>query len=279
LLEISDGPVFDFQLANVGSTASHTFTVSNTGDIEATSIVPVALPAPYAFVGGAFPGTGGDCTQTLAAGDACSIEVEFAPTAMGSASASVELDYASSQGTGTASVDVVGAGGGTTDNLLVNPGGESGGNPPNGWTDIGNTGWIVYGGIRRTGSVSLAGPGVGGQAGTYRLQQIIDLTPYTALIDDQAGLAIALEGYARSWGNNDDIHRFLLRTRDAQGAEVESVSSPNGSGTNWTLRQLDLTTQPGVRDVEVQIICVFNAGSACDAYFDDLTLRLTYPAP
>ena len=43
--------------------------MSNSGAVPATSIADgLGLAAPYDYVGGAYPGTGGDCTATLNAG-------------------------------------------------------------------------------------------------------------------------------------------------------------------------------------------------------------------
>jgi len=41
------------------------------------------LGSPYTFTGGTYPGTGGDCGATLAAGATCSVDVSFEPAATG----------------------------------------------------------------------------------------------------------------------------------------------------------------------------------------------------
>jgi hypothetical protein len=251
--------------------------VSNTGDAGATSIVAPELPSPYAFAGGAFPGTGGDCGDSLAARETCTMVVEFAPQLFGTATQELSLDYDSPEGPAFVAVDLTGIGAGTSENLIVNPGGELGGAPPVGWTEAVGDDWTVYDDFSRSGDYCIVGGLVQGQPGTYRLEQTFSLSSHVDVIDHQAGLAIAYAGYARTWSQNDDIYRFSLRTLDGSGNVVDSIETPDGTGSSWSLRELDLVTKPGVREVEIQVICIFNAGSACDAFFDDLSLTLSYP--
>ena len=58
------------------------------------------LGGPFAWKGGAFPGTGGTCnTGTLAAGGNCTLVVTFAPTAVTTYSSSVGVQYTDSTAT------------------------------------------------------------------------------------------------------------------------------------------------------------------------------------
>ncbi len=92
-LTVSDGPTYNYGVVTVGATAEKTFTVSNGGGFEATVLAPVALVAPYTFKGGTFPGTGGDCATSVAAGGSCTVVVSFTPSANGSVSETLRLDY------------------------------------------------------------------------------------------------------------------------------------------------------------------------------------------
>jgi hypothetical protein len=72
---------YDFGPVTTGSVAQQTFTIFNTGAIGASGLGSSgALGAPFAFKGGGFPGTGGSCTATLAAGFSCTVVVTFSPT-------------------------------------------------------------------------------------------------------------------------------------------------------------------------------------------------------
>jgi hypothetical protein len=93
VLGISDGPTYDFQTHATGSTTTHTFTVSNTGGVAAASLAPGALGAPFAFAGAAYPGTGGTCGASLAAGASCTIAVSFSPTTGATSPATLSLGY------------------------------------------------------------------------------------------------------------------------------------------------------------------------------------------
>src|SRR5690606_32426216 len=51
------------------------------------------LAAPFDFLGGGYPGTGGDCGGTLASGATCNIVVEFAPTGLGPFNDTINIAY------------------------------------------------------------------------------------------------------------------------------------------------------------------------------------------
>src|SRR5262249_45552644 len=58
-----------------------------------TALAPSALAAPYGYAGGAYPGIGGTCGATLAAGASCAIVVRFAPTMANTFGATLSLGY------------------------------------------------------------------------------------------------------------------------------------------------------------------------------------------
>ena len=93
LLTIGDGPTYDYGPVVQTGSRDHTFTVSNSGSLAASAIAGVTLNAPYAFKGGAFPGTGGTCGATLNASLNCTVVVTFNPTSLGSATATVGINY------------------------------------------------------------------------------------------------------------------------------------------------------------------------------------------
>ena len=92
-LSISDGPTYSYSTVPVGGTSEKTFTITNSGGFIATDIVGSGLAAPFIFKGGNFPGTGGSCTGSLAAGGTCTMVVNFAPTVTGTQSDSIEIAY------------------------------------------------------------------------------------------------------------------------------------------------------------------------------------------
>ena len=110
-LVISDAPTFNFGVIAVGATATKTFTVTNSGAYQAASIADAGnLADPINYQGGSYPGTGGTCAATLAAGATCTLVVDFAPIAVGVSNASIDLDYDDGQAAQTASVAVTGTG-------------------------------------------------------------------------------------------------------------------------------------------------------------------------
>ena len=86
-------PSFDFGTRPDGSSTDEVFTITNTGGFLASAIVPGSLGSGFSYKAGAFPGTGGTCSTTLAASATCTIVVTFAPTVPGSVSATLSLGY------------------------------------------------------------------------------------------------------------------------------------------------------------------------------------------
>ncbi|HLL55908.1 MAG TPA: choice-of-anchor D domain-containing protein, partial [Myxococcaceae bacterium] len=90
---ISDGDTYDFGPRAVGASVDHTFTVTNTGGLAATSLAATGLEVPFAFKGGSYPGQGGTCGTSLASLSACTLVVTYAPTQMGNALRPLKLIF------------------------------------------------------------------------------------------------------------------------------------------------------------------------------------------
>jgi uncharacterized delta-60 repeat protein len=118
-LILSDGPSYNFGDVSTGVYADKTFTLSNTGGSTATAISAAAMVSAFSYVGGSFPGTGGNCTTSLSAGNSCSLVVRFAPSAIASASSAITLSY--NQGVSVRSVSraLTGTGLGSPVKLIV----------------------------------------------------------------------------------------------------------------------------------------------------------------
>jgi hypothetical protein len=86
----------NFGTKATGSSTDQSFTVSNpAGYWDASSLVGGTLNAPYSYkTTGVYPGSGGTCGTSLAAGSTCTIVVTYAPTGAGTHSGqSVALTY------------------------------------------------------------------------------------------------------------------------------------------------------------------------------------------
>lgn len=90
---LADDPVVNFGSVQAGATQTHTFTVSNNGSATATSLAGEALSAPFSYLGGSYPGTGGTCSATLVSGTTCTIVLSFAPTVSGAYEGILTLNY------------------------------------------------------------------------------------------------------------------------------------------------------------------------------------------
>ncbi|MEO0335611.1 MAG: choice-of-anchor D domain-containing protein, partial [Pseudomonadota bacterium] len=110
VLTISEAEPFDFGTRSIGTSFSHLFTVSNTGGDTATNLAVSAIVAPFAFTGGAYPGAGGTCGTSLAAGATCLLEIAFSPTASGVFTDNFDLTYSDGSNNQTLSKSLTGTG-------------------------------------------------------------------------------------------------------------------------------------------------------------------------
>lgn len=81
-----------------------TITLRNTGGAPATSISSANPNSIFVFKGNTYPGTGGTCGASLAAATNCTLVMSFRPTAAGTFSATLNLNY--NNGSGATSVAV-----------------------------------------------------------------------------------------------------------------------------------------------------------------------------
>lgn len=113
VLSLDISPTLNFSSVTIGSKSEKTLQLTNSGGTKAESIAGAALPAGFTFTGGAFPGTGGNCSSTLAVGASCYIKVTFAPTAAVTYSGTLKVNYYSGKANANVSVSLAGVGKGT----------------------------------------------------------------------------------------------------------------------------------------------------------------------
>jgi len=79
----------------IGTSATKTYTISNSGDVSATSVAFTLANSSgtFAYVGGAFPGTGGTCTNTLAKASSCTVVVGITPAIEQAYAGTLALTY------------------------------------------------------------------------------------------------------------------------------------------------------------------------------------------
>lgn len=93
-LQVTPYPLYDFGMVQIGQSLSKSFDVKNVGALAAENITSgFYLSLNFSFEGGAYPGTTGTCTATLAAGEACKIVIVFAPIYASSFSETVRISY------------------------------------------------------------------------------------------------------------------------------------------------------------------------------------------
>lgn len=111
VLAIDSGPTsYDFGTLLNGRTTDHTFTLTNSGDGDASSVSATSLSSPFSFKGGTYPGTGGTCGTTLLAGSSCTIVVEYSPALDITSNDTLEISYNDNISTQSVSRQVTGLG-------------------------------------------------------------------------------------------------------------------------------------------------------------------------
>jgi hypothetical protein len=78
---------------SVGATGTGTVTIGNGGNVSTSSFSIDALPPPFAYAGGSYPGKGGTCGTLIAPGDQCQLVVTFSPTATSTNTAEVVIHF------------------------------------------------------------------------------------------------------------------------------------------------------------------------------------------
>lgn len=109
VLQISNGPLYNFGTAPAGSSREQMFRVNNSGGAIATDIKEIPLAAPFKYKGGSYPGTNGTCGKFIEAGTSCNLYVVFEPDGIGSYSGTLELSYVSGSVTSTTARALQGA--------------------------------------------------------------------------------------------------------------------------------------------------------------------------
>jgi alpha-tubulin suppressor-like RCC1 family protein len=83
----------DFGDVTLGGTMVRVLTLTNVGGYPASFIVATGLSGDFSFEGGTFPGASGTCLASLAMGSSCTLAVQFTPTAAGTQSTSLFINY------------------------------------------------------------------------------------------------------------------------------------------------------------------------------------------
>ena len=272
VLEISDGSTFDYGNVSVGQQQGHQFTVTNVGDGQATGMAGSVSGGDFSFAGGSYPGNAGSCGDSLDAGQECTLDVMFSPQELGLYDGLVAVSY---DGAGDAERPVSGGGSGLSGNLLSNPGGEAGGNPPGSWTVVGGGSWTTENFLTpQEGSAFISGAG-GPNNEAYRLRQDVAVDTWASTIDAGA-MRFSFDGFARAFNVNNDEYRFRIFYRDG-GSNLETWTMDWTSVAAWTQYDESRIVPAGTRTIRVELNCRKARGDFCDGYFDAMDLRAEYP--
>jgi hypothetical protein len=253
-----------------------TLVLHNEGDAPALQLSAPELGPPLAWAGGAFPGAGGTCGASLSSGASCEIVLAAVPGVVGMSARELELTYQDGASSETAVTLLTMIAIGTTADLVANGGFERGPADavPAGWT-------AVTGAWRSTADQFYEGqrsalPGSVQFGDVLTLHQTIALDPWAETIAIH-GMSVGLEGFARGLNILGDQWRVGLSEIDLQGEATILWQSPTTGGPAWTPFGQESELSPTTRSLRVELECVANSGVDCDAWFDAVQLRLSYP--
>lgn len=124
LITFNDGANYDFANFPLNPSSygkNYAIVIENSRYIDSVSIVPTLTDTTnFSFRGGAYPGTGGDCSTTLPKQSTCTIMLSFHPTTLTAHTATLNLNYNDNHAIDphTASANIVLTGTGVTAGLL-----------------------------------------------------------------------------------------------------------------------------------------------------------------
>lgn len=167
----------------------------------------------------------------------------------------------------------------TTENLLINAGGEKG--DLTGWsTDFGaprvDDGTFNDGLSPHVGKISFLG-GVGEYAALSQKVSLINSSITRVQIDEGNFYAqVSFWALGLDQGDRSDSVRLALVFRDVDGAIINAFGSPQiDSHTGWSNFRASVQIPQGARTLDYIMEFVRQQGSDLDAYFDDNSLVIT----
>lgn len=269
MVTISDGPMFDFGRHDLAEAVDQAFIVTNEGDGDATAVQVGSLSGAFSIVDH-------DCSDVLAPGATCEVQVGFAPERFGDVQTELQLDFQDQGMEAMASLTLLGRGVGTTANLVINGGGEEGEAtdiPPMGWTNTYGPSWSanwLIGKPVEGDRVISAGWGPPGDL-YFTLDQVVDIAAHTTW-DDAAGLQIHYRASHRAEGMGDDPTWIEVRVLDGSGGEIGLHPGSLHSGTHWNMSVGTFQAPLGAHSVRISLQCDRMTGDSCSGFFDGIEL-------
>ncbi|MBS1915822.1 MAG: T9SS type A sorting domain-containing protein [Bacteroidetes bacterium] len=181
-------------------------------------------------------------------------------------------------------------------NLIVNPGAESGDPTTNGWTSVSmgttgascynNTGWRII--QTANGFPSAHGgsyfffPGCSSTNGvTFELRQDINVTANASLID--AGWdSFTFSGYIQTYNQTpQDQAQIIVEYRNTTNTTVLTSynTALQTSASAWKNYTNTTVAPSGTRYIRIRLLAKVNTGPSDDGYFDELSLTSNIPLP
>lgn len=266
VLVISDDEIFEFGGQDIGTTAEHTFVITNEGSRVAMDLAVGGLGKPFTV-------HSSDCESVLAPEDTCRVVVHFAPELFGGYEGQLEVAFEGAGGADSVVRPFTGRGVGTTGNLLRNGGGEQGSldeHPPLGWESLAGASWASTAELSYMGDYSIFA-GLAAGSDEFILFQSIDAAGLTNW-GDAEGVRFYYRAYHRGWDLNNDLTQVSVRFSDAQEQELEQHPTGIYSSNTWMESTGDHEAPPRTHDVQMFLECHYVSGYECGGYFDEVEL-------
>lgn len=265
-LEISEGPMFAFPKTAPNQVTPQLLELENKGDAKATNLEPQLDGVTFVFQGG-YPGPRGTCDEELQSGANCLLDVAFAPFAWGNNEGELTILYDSGD-EGAAGITLNGVCGGTSGNLLANPGFSG----LNGWSEEPSS-WRSQYDLGVQSNVAYAGESGSSE---FRLHQDVDISQWADHID-QGQIRVDASVSHRSSSPNNDLHRLHVTFLDGGGQVVGEIAPQLSGNVLWLDFSESMLAPTSARAVRFALECNKSGGSSCDAFFNDVNLLAHFP--
>ena len=269
VVTISNSETFDFGWGEIRSPTEHTFSIINIGNGRATNM-------EVAIFGEAFAKTSSNCGTTLDPGDICLVTVEFTPEMFGSYIGQLDVAFDGIGIRTSVTKELEGVGIGTTENLIVNGGGEEGtrsDSPPIGWLPYPNGrpgNWSNNQDIPAyMGEYSISAGEA--SARVHIIYQRVEANSVTTW-GDLAGVRFRYRAYLRTESDDNDPVVIALQFYDYVNNGFLEESSDIQSAAVWTERVIDQEAPARTNNAWFLLVCFHEIGSRCSGYFDEVEL-------
>jgi hypothetical protein len=122
VIKVAQADPVNFGTLALGMKRTRLVNIINQGTEVASQLSARVQPAPFQFVGGSYPGQGGDCGETLQTQESCHLAIEFFPLQAQTFAGSLRIDFFNGRSIQQTRVEIVGTGSQALGSLAISHG-------------------------------------------------------------------------------------------------------------------------------------------------------------